>query len=329
VPLLVLIRARRPLRALPIVAVVGALPLLAVVGYFWWRGALDAFLDCQFFHLLAQHGVMQPVPLRARLLELGQRTLAELAPYPIVLLAGGVGGAICLLRPTRLRLAAVLWLLADLLLIGAQKFYYEHYFIQLFPSAILCGVLGAAWLLQRRPGERWFVAVPRLALCVAAVATTWPYVAAVRAEREPVVRLAWQQVLAGPSAWPRAPGGPFEAELGQYLKERTTPEERVFIYETGTCLAAYWTADRLPASRYIFSVMPATSDARTQEMLADLERTRPAYVLVTGGVAERPISPFLRAHYTLAVEKWGGRRGDVAGYRVEVWARNDRVQPTG
>jgi hypothetical protein len=317
-PIVVLISGRRPLRAVPLFVLSGALPIALVVGYFWWRGALDAFLDCQYLHLLTQHGISDPTTTHwgARLQELGQRTYEWLQPYPAVLWPALFGSAVCLLRPNRFRLAALLWLAADLAFIAAQKFYYEHYYIQLFASAVLVGVIGAAWLLQARPGEPWPVAVPRLAACAVAVALAWSGLRTVVAQRRPIVAAAWTALRSGPAAWPHAPGGPFEVELGRYMKERTSPDDRIFIFETGTHLAAYWTADRLPASRYIFSIVPQASFARQAEQIAELERTRPAYVAITGNPVASYFTPFLLANYTLATVKWGGDR-------VELWARND------
>jgi hypothetical protein len=317
-PIVVLISGRRPLRAVPLFVLSGAAPIALVVGYFWWRGALDAFVDCQFLHLLEQHGITAPSALLwdARLRELGQRTYAQLTPYPAVLWPALFGSAVCLLRPNRFRLAVLLWLVADLLFIAAQKFYYEHYYIQLFASAVLVGVIGAAWLLQGRPGEGWMVAVPRLAACAVVVALAWNGLRTIVAQRRPIVETAWAALRSGPDAWPHAPGGSFDAELGEYMKERTSPDERIFIYETGTRLAAYWTADRLPASRYIFSIVPQSSFTRQAEQIAELERTRPAYVAIAGNPVFRYFTPFLLANYTLATVKWGGDR-------VEIWARNE------
>lgn len=317
-PIVVLISGRRPLRALPLFVLCGAVPIALVVGYFWWFGAFDAFLDCQYLHLLTQHGIVgsNPPQWEARLQELGQRTYAWLQPYPAVLWPALFGSIVCLLRPNRFRLAAVLWLAADLLFIAAQKFYYEHYYIQLFASALLVGAIGAAWLLQARPGERGLVAVPRLAACMVVVALAWNGLRAVVAQRQPTVANAWASLRSGPLAWPHAPGGAFEVELAEYMKERTTPDDRIFIYETGTRLAAYWTVDRLPASRYIFSIVPQGSVARQAEQIAELERNRPAYVAITGNSVFRYFTPFLLANYTLATVKWGGNR-------VEIWARNE------
>jgi hypothetical protein len=225
------------------------------------------------------------------------------------------GSAFCLVRPNRFRLAALLWLLTDLLLVGVQKFYYEHYFIQLFPSAILVGVIGTAWVLEPRPGERWFVGAPRLALGAAAMGFAWSGLRTVIVERQPVVANAWVALRGGPAAWPHHPGFQFEADLGAYLNARTAPDDRIFIYETGTALATYWTADRLPASRYLFSIVPQASAARQAEQVAELAHNRPAYIVITGNWAFRHFTPFLIADYTLVAVKWGEQR-------VEVWARN-------
>lgn len=318
VPAVVMISGRRPLRALPLFALSAALPLALVVGYFWWRGALAAFLDCQFLYLLTQQGVTGPgaATLGPRLRELALRTHEQLAPFPVVLWPAAFGSAVCLLRPTRVRLAALSWLAADLVLLGAQKFYYEHYFIQLFPSAVLVGAIGAAWLLQGRPNERWLVAVPRLAVGGALVALAWPGLRAAVDQRQPGVARAWAALRSGPASWPHHPGGPFEAEIGRYLNERTAPADRLFIYETGTGVAAFWTADRLPASRYIFSIVPQSSFARQAEQVAELERARPAYAVITGNPVYRHFTPLLLSDYTLVAVK-------VRDYRVEIWARND------
>jgi hypothetical protein len=317
-PVLCLISGRRPLRALPLYAVCSALPLLLVVAYFWWRAALAEFLDCQFLYLLVQQGVTQTggAGLAARFAELGARTWERLAPYPVLLWPAMLGSAVCVLRPNRFRLAALAWLAADLLLIAAQKFYYEHYFIQVFASALLVGVIGAAWLLQARASERPAVRAARLALSMAVFALAWRPLLAVIAHRQAVVAHAWATLRAGPSQWPEHPGGPYEAELGRYVNERTAPDDRLFIYETGTALAAFWTADRLPASRYMFSIVPQASFARQAEQVAELERTRPAYVVITGNSVFRHFTPLLLAQYTLAAVHTGE-------YRVEIWARND------
>jgi hypothetical protein len=315
-PILVLVCARRPLSAILIVAAAGLVPLALVIGYFASHGTLDAFLDCQLWFL-----DQTPPAFYGGACE---HTWNRLGPHPIVPIAAGLGGAICLLRPTRLRLAAAAWLVADLLLIAAQRFYYEHYFIQLFPSATLCGVLGAAWLLQSRPGERRWMARARLALSALAVVLAMAGATERVLRRQRVVGAAWKQLLAGRSAWPQAPGGPFEADIGRYLNQRTGADDSVFIFETGTVVASYWSADRRPASRYIFSLQVLRSPERQKEQVAELERNRPAYVVITGNSVVRHYTPLLEAHYALEAVKWRDSRN-----RAEIWVRKDHVPPAG
>jgi hypothetical protein len=321
VPVTMLITARRPLRALPLAALSGALPLLLVIGYFWWHGALAEFIDCNFKVLVAYGGISQPggPDLTARLAELAARTWERFAAYPGVVTAVLFGAAVCLLHPNRFRVAALSWLLADLLMIMAQSHYFEHYFIQLFPSAILVATLGAAWLLQRRPGEGWSHALARVALCIVVVTVVRAPIEATIAKRQPRVKEAWRTLRAGRSAWIDHPGGNFEVEIGRYLKEHTAPDDRVFVYADGTGAAIYWSADRLPASRYLYPSASQLSLAREAEQRAELARTPPAYVAIGGSPVPHHFTPLLLADYTLAAVK-------ERDYRVEIWARNESVQ---
>ncbi len=318
VPAAGLLSGRRPLRALPLYAAAVAAPLVAVVAYFWWRGALAPFLDCQVRYLLVQQGITGAgrVGMLARLQELLPRTWERLAPYPVLVWPMAIGSAVCLFRPDRFRVAALGWLAADLVLIALQKFYFEHYFIQVFASAVLVGAIGAAWVLQSRPSDGRAVRTARLALGAAALALVCePLVQLIRA-RQPAVASAWAALRSGPDQWPQHPGSSFEASIGRYVNARTDPDDRIFVYDTGTSAAAFWTADRLPASRYIFSIVPQSDFTRQAEQLAELERTRPAYILVTGEPAFHHFTPFLLAHYSLGYVL-------TREYRVEIWGRND------
>jgi hypothetical protein len=318
VPAACLLSGRQPLRALPLYAAALAAPLVAVVAYFWWRGALAPFLDCQFSYLLVQQGITGPgrVGVLARLQELGQHTWERLAPYPVLVWPMAIGSAVCLLRPDRFRVAALGWLIADLLLVALQKFYFEHYFIQTFASAVLVAAIGAAWALQSRPRDGRAVRAARLAVSAAVLALVCEPLVTLIGDRQATVISAWAALRAGPDQWPQYPGSSFEASVGRYVNARSDPNDRVFVYDTGTSVAALWTADRLPASRYIFSIVPQSSVARQAEQLAELDRARPAYIIITGDPVFHHFTPFLLAHYT---------RGYVLtrGYRVEIWGRND------
>ena len=320
IPVVILISGRRPARALALFAVCGALPLLAVIGYFWWHGALDAFLDCQFFSLLTQHDVAGPAAfaLGDRLRALAQHTVEQLDGQVLYLAPAAVGCAVVLLRPSRWRLAVLLWLIADVVMLDTQRFYFEHYFIQLFPSAILLSVIGAGALLQAEPSESRALSLARLVLCVVVIATVFRPVEAGILRRQRTIAANWYTLTRGRAAWPRDPGGPFEAQVAGYLLRRTTPDDRLLIFETGTVVSVYWITDRLPASRYIFSTQVLASPARQAEQLAELERSRPAYVAVIDPAPEFYLTPWLQQNYHLEGIH------ELYNARADFWARNDR-----
>lgn len=324
VPALVLISGRRASRALPLFGVVAVLPLLLVVGYFWHHDAVDALLDCQVFHLLAQHVATEPgaAAAAARARQLAQHLAAPLVAHPLYFVPAAIGVAVVLVRPNRLRVAALLWLAADIVLLALQRYYFEHYFIQLFPSLILLSAIGAAAVLQARAGDRMPVRVARVALGGLAIALAVPALADAVARRQPLVAANWAVLVHDRAAWPRQPGSAFETVLGRYLREHTAPDDHVFIVETGSVVTAYWTADRLPASRYIFATQVEASVDRQREQLAELERTRPAYVVVVN----RPVPPYLSGwlepdYHLEAIQR-------LYDLRADLWVRNDHRSTT-
>jgi hypothetical protein len=316
-PALLLLSARRPL---PAVAGFGAgalLPLLAVLAYLWAGNALPDYLDSQLWYPIASHelGTLNQSPGQ-RLAQLGWESARLLGPYPWLIFPAMLGAALALIEPTRLRVAALLWALGDLAMIVAQKFYHPHYFIQVFPALTWLGAIGLAAVLERRPGESWQRGAWRLALTTALVLLGWSGVRAVLAERQGLVERNWLALRAGPEAWRSGPGGPFEARVGAWVAARTAPEDTIFIHDTGSASAIYWTADRLPASRYLAENV--VRGARLDEQRAELERARPAYVLVAGGPGPRPITPLLMRDYALV-----GTRQEF--YRLELWGRTREV----
>jgi hypothetical protein len=319
-PALVLLSGRRPTRALPLFALAMAVPLAAVVAAFWWRGALEPLLDAQMRFLIGPDGFGAPGPadLAGRTREFAVRTWEQLAPHPALLWPAVGGAAIGALRPTRPRVAALVWLVADLLGIAAQRYYYPHYFIAAFASAVLVAVFGAAWILEWRPSDGRALVALRSAGVAALVLAALVVLERMDAARRPMLRRGWALLEAGPAAWPRDPGTRLDAELGTYLRERTAADDRVFIFDTGSVAAVYWVADRVPASRYLLSIAPTGSVPRRIEQLAELAAHRPAYVVVTGNPVERHFSPYLREHYGLMFVR------DV-GSRAEIWALLQRA----
>ena len=136
-------------------------------------------------------------------------------------------------------------------------------------------------------------------------------------DRQPGVLRGWYTLLAGPAEWPRRPGGAFEAEMADYVTAHTEPGDRVFLWSTGTAVAMYWSTDRLPASRFLWPPLHwSLSPEIVRTATAELEATRPRYVVTTGGPTDNPITARLPGRYTLEAERYGP-------YRVEFWRRAD------
>ncbi len=87
----------------------------------------------------------------------------------------------------------------------------------------------------------------------------------------------------------RAPGAFSAADnerLAEYLRARTDPDERIFVF--GMTASAYFQSGRLPASRFLF-VYPAVSNMidrpgfTVDSLAAELARTRPRYIVLQRG----------------------------------------------
>jgi hypothetical protein len=306
-PVLILMTARPRIVGFASLMAAVVIPIAIVVLYFWLRGGLPEFLDANLWYPMV-HGRLGDASLpwlQKRLADLSAYTWGVLRPHPILLAALVPGLLVSLLRPNRLRLAALGWFVADLAAIGAQGLYSLHHYIQIFPSIALLGAIGSAWLLQPRAAEPWRRSAPRLALTLAVVLLGWLAARSEIMTRHATVRRQWAVLLQGPTAWQQHPGFSGEAELARYLREGTVPQDRIQLFAWGTALSVYWIADRLPGSRYADTLYRKHAD-RAFEQLADLDRTRPQYIVMM----DNEITPWLLKSYGLESVRWG------------IWARH-------
>jgi hypothetical protein len=302
-----------------------ALPGIVVVAYFWFRGAFAEFMDCNVWFLIPYGGFSSGFPLTGRLLNLAQTCWTYLTESPALLVAVAFGPLTCAFHPSRFRVAAVLWVAADFLMIALQnKGYYVHnYLIQFFPSLFFSATLGAAFLFQAQPRERWTVSVLRLVAVVGVILLCWLPLKRAYAEREPTVRQQWQRFLAGPSAWQVNPAGNYEQQIGQYIRDHSAPDDSILVCgaggNVGPSVSLYWTADRAPASRYFYPHM--LTGFRVAEHGAMLERTKPRYVIVTDCTGYMDtIQPWLRDNYVLEMSY-------EKPYQAQIWTRSPNPRP--
>jgi hypothetical protein len=320
-PALLLILSRPRARALLAFAGGGILPLCIVVAFFWLRGGIDAFLDCNLWYpLLYTQGKYGAAPLvLPRLAETSSHLLELFREYPVLAAALIAGFAVSILRPNRFRIAVVSWVTCDFLFLAAQGHYFQHHYIQIFPAIFLSGAIGAAWLFQPRRQERWALSAARLALASAVVALAWPHVTAVWQERRPQVAARWNDVVSGPERWRVDPGNPDDEEdIARYVRERTAAGDRIHVHGYNpTVLATYWSAGRLPASRFFHAL--SYGDTYLVEQLDELKWQRPALVVVVGEPLLAALKDWLAAEYALETVKWHN-------YRAEIWVRKDRAR---
>ena len=316
-PALILIADRSALTILPLFLLAFGTPLVLVLGYFWQAGALPQFLEANLWDLIAYgHLGASAAALWPRVTELGLQMGRLLSELPAIAVGLALGVAACVTRPTRFRIAAVVWLFADMLAVGAEGKYFRHHFIQMFPAMVLVACIGAAWLLQPRPREaRYWVAL-RFVVGATVLLVSWPSLRAIYAFRQPVVKHAWDVLLSGPRAWPTETIGPDEGRMARYIHERTRPGDRIHVAGWGGGLpGVYWAADRLPASRHFFPILTlGPRPEADRELLADLERNKPRYILLLP-LPEfvQNLAPFLAKNYT--IEK-------VFYDQYEIWVRN-------
>jgi 4-amino-4-deoxy-L-arabinose transferase-like glycosyltransferase len=218
---------------------------------------------------------------------------------------------------------------------------YGHYFIQLLPAWSLLAGEGFDVLLARFFEQSPTVAKPQInprllaALFVAIIVMTTAF---------PVVDYltTGSQALAGY----RRVSGPEEDRLVQYLRENTSPDDRILVWGFAPHLYVY--TDRKPASHYIHLsfVVGLVPGANTEGMedtrqwalrgsmnvlLDELRRHRPLYIIDTSPSSElgfkrypidqlAPLSDVIREHYVLD-ERFAA--DPIAGPMYRLFRRKD------
>ena len=288
------------------VALAGAgfgLVTAAVVGYFAWCGALDAYIECTWrnnWQYVGTRGGLAAAPLNYLRDVVTTVVRWDCGAWLLGMAALAVLGA-------RVRGRAVrdLWLLLALTL-GAALWsgaVFRHYYVPvLLPLAIGSGI-GAGWLWEGVASSSAKVGwrVGAAALLVAAWA--WP-----GAHYGQYLTMPPERLEAMKHNWP-----PFCAaeEVGRYLAQRTAPGEPIMVI--GSEPEIYYFAERPAASRMAI-MYPMTgpysyAERLRREFLAQWESALPNYVVLVrlpSSLSERPqqaqqfvdvVSPLLKRYY--------------------------------
>ena len=245
--------------------------------YFWMHQALGDAIQAIFLFnrlYLARNfgvaldryglGAMLFVPNRSVVLEdpfIWLFGLAGVLSLPILGLNARTG---CLL----------LWTLAGYL--GAKTGWLElaHYYLQVVPALALwaaCYLTRIVPLLARRHRyASWIVGSTAALLLLWTAATSAPILAAGSPERVHALKFAFPD---------RGEWNVQAPAIAAYLASRTAPDETIFIW--GREPQIYYYARRRAASRYIHDRPVWLQPGVLEEIRADLQTRRPAYVLDT------------------------------------------------
>ena len=193
-------------------------------------------------------------------------------------------------------------LLAGLAAISPGFYFRSHYWVLALPAiALLAGVAivsaeRAIGRLTRSPR------IARLVVLAGSVAVLAGYVVQERAYCFTIGTQALSRATFGANPFPEAPA------IAQYIRERTSPDERVAVL--GSEPEIYFYADRQSATGYIYTypLMEAQPDAlqMQREMMREIQTARPAYLVlasmttswVNGALSAQPILSWSRAYST-------------------------------
>jgi hypothetical protein len=270
--------------------------LLPVIVYFAAHGALGDLVSASVFYNLKYTGVVS-AGNGGLGFALGQAAKWILR-NPFLWLGGMAGAVTVAIRSRKERTSAIwlFWLAAAWAAIAANRRYFHYHFIQIVPPLAVLSAYVLDWGITSI-GRRKLRAltVPALAACFLLMA---PDVRKVQQNLKPDLKVLLKKTTQ-PEYWARFVTGDFsflgDLYLAEYLKERTGPEDRIFIF--GFEPLVYFLAAREPASRYIFND-PVTApyvdhEARTralEEIVTDLGDTQPVYIVVVEGDAN-PVDP--------------------------------------
>jgi len=273
-----------------------AVALLPFIIYFGLHGALPDFFAITVLYNLKYTGAEASGGGDLGLM-LGQWIKWTLR-NPFLWLTG-LAGAIAVAARLRKEPETTLWLFWLAAAWGAIVLngrYFHYYFIQIAPPLALLSayILDQSMKLMNKKNLR-VLTVLALAMCLFLLGLD---IQKVRRNLHPDYQFALGKI-AEQEYYDRFVTGDFsflaDRYLAAYLKERTDPEDPVYIF--GFEPLVYFLAERRPANKYIFND-PVTAvytkekvrEAGIREILADLEESKAVYLVIAEGDAN-PVDP--------------------------------------
>ena len=293
--LAVLLRGGTPARHLatdiPVVAVSFALPAILAGSWFACRGAFDELIDVYLVYLAVSYADVTSLSLDSRLRGVLEYVLE--GEVFVVLLPVTVLGLLHLWRTARPTALVLLgWMGLGAVMVALQNRFFEYHWVLLLPPSVLLGAVGfhavvAEWRAHRGP-------TPSPPLPASAVLALLLFrLLLVHVSVRPLYDVAsWASFTIGLrtaddyyARFPIARGvAGSDLLAADYIRDRTTENDRVAVW--GWNVSVNYLAGRRSASKFGYS-MPLILGEGTElreryrsEFLADLQATRPVYIVV-------------------------------------------------
>lgn len=252
------------------------LPWLAVIVLYAAHGALGDFVDGVF--LYHRHNAQFIAPAWLPTIATWAQTIALAVPELLVLAAAGLATL-----PTRECRFLATWIGATALAVLLQRQLAGYQFLLVVPGLAVAAGCGAAALARRI--KQWpaaLTALVVLALVVRSVlAWTHAYGPDLAYARGELSRDAYLATFERGSPAP-------EEHVAEWIRAQVPPGEHILVWATAPGI--YALADRAPATRFPFHKILMTDaplsrmipglDARRAELLARIDRERPAVIVV-------------------------------------------------
>jgi hypothetical protein len=267
---------RRAAKAAGWLALGIALPWAAMLAWFAAHGALGDFVDGVFRYHRYNAELIAPPWLPT--IGTWARTIVTAVPELLVLAAAGLVSL-----PARERRFVGVWIGATALAVLLQRQLAGYQFLLVVPGLAVaagCGVAAIATRIRRWPWAA--TAVVALGLAVRGV-IAWghAYGPGLAFERGQLSREAYL------ATFERGSPAPEEA-VAAWIRDHVPAGEHILVW--GTAPGIYALADRAPATRFPFHKILMTEaplsrmipglDARRAELLARIDRERPAVIVV-------------------------------------------------
>ncbi len=302
--------------------IIGGLPLPAIMlGYLHHLGALQDFWYWNF------GGSMHYIASGAGTIDLAAKLKSHVLPYlactfPIWILTGmqlrqwwrqGRSGR----KP--LETGVWIWFFLCIIPVCLGKRFYGHYFLILMPQ--LC-ILSAMQFVSKR--RRWVVPATAILFIATLIPRYYP---------RPIYDRMHEEIISDYQLY------------GDYLKSHTQSEDRILVW--GFSPAIYWYADRLPATRFLWSdvlvgrapglqgSIEATMDFSKLErpelwemFYADLNAHTPAYIIDMAPTGMHNYTRFPMSRYPRLMDYLASnyiQESDLNG--AKVYRRADLLPP--